>query len=58
MLLMVMLAMALQPAGMGRGIGIEKGIPVVMREQADLENDIEMLSRDRRRVGRAGDLRG
>src|SRR5690349_5351134 len=43
--------------GMGREIEAEKILPLLEREMADLENDIEMGDRYRHRIGRVGDLR-
>ena len=43
--------------GWAAAIGVEEGVPVVRREVADVEDRLDMPRRDRRGIGRVGDLR-
>ena len=46
-----------QPPRMRAVIGFEKPVPFLRREMADLDDGVDMLRRDRRLIGRVGDLR-
>src|SRR5262249_56596459 len=43
-------------ARMGASIGIDELTALLRREMTDLENDIDVIGRDRRRIGRIRDL--
>ncbi|HEX9449073.1 MAG TPA: hypothetical protein VF920_13880, partial [Dongiaceae bacterium] len=56
-LAVVMVAMSLQPTRMRCRIGIKKRIALMVRKQADFENDLQVLGWDRCRIGWIGNLR-
>src|SRR6266853_408917 len=46
-----------QPAGVRPVIGFKEPVPLLCREMADLDDGVHVLRRDRRLIGRVGNLR-